>query len=112
MLKARSFFGGRTLGARRQFQSTISAMAMAAFRPGWTNRTRCRATKRDGTPCGRLAMTRYGLSVCGAHGGYAAASVAEAAVTLITRYGTPGTRPGAIEPRYTRRYAALRATRR
>ena len=21
--------------------------------------------KRDGTPCGRLAMTRYGLSVCG-----------------------------------------------
>ena len=85
-----------------------AAMAMAAFRPGWTNRTRCRATKRDGTPCGRLAMTRYGLSVCGAHGGYAAASVAEAAVTLIT----PGTRPGAIEPRYTRRYAALRATRR
>jgi hypothetical protein len=30
--------------------------------------------KRDGTPCGRLAMTKYGLAVCGAHGGYAAAA--------------------------------------
>lgn len=31
------------------------------------------AIKRDGTPHGRLAMARYGLSVCCAHGGYAAA---------------------------------------
>jgi len=51
-----------------------TAMRMAGFKKGWTNRRRCKATKRDGTPCGRLAMTRYGLSICGAHGGYAAAA--------------------------------------
>ena len=39
---------------------------MAGFKKGWTNRTRCKATKRNGQPCGRLAMTRYGLKVCGA----------------------------------------------
>ena len=49
-----------------------AAMAQAAFKKGRTNRKRCKATKRDGTPCGMLAMTRYGLEVCGAHGGYAA----------------------------------------
>ena len=49
-------------------------MRMSAFKKGWTNRTRCRATKRNGQPCGRLAMTKYGLKVCGAHGGYAAAA--------------------------------------
>jgi hypothetical protein len=41
-----------------------AAMAMAAFRPGWTNRTRCRATNRDGSPCGRLAMTRCAATRC------------------------------------------------
>ena len=40
-----------------------AAMRMTAFKKGWTNRRRCKATKRDGTPCGRLAMTRYSLSV-------------------------------------------------
>src|SRR6476646_6959253 len=40
-----------------------AAMRMTAFEKGWTNRRRCKATKRDGTPCGRLAMTRYGVSV-------------------------------------------------
>jgi hypothetical protein len=48
------------------------AMLKAQFSKGRTNRRRCIATKRDGTPCGMLAMTRYGLWVCGAHGGYAA----------------------------------------
>ena len=43
-------------------------MAQARFKKGLTNRKRCKAKKRDGTPCGQLAMTRYGLSVCGAHG--------------------------------------------
>ena len=36
-------------------------MAQAAFKKGRTNRKRCKAMKRDGTPCGMLAMTRYGL---------------------------------------------------
>ena len=49
-------------------------MATAGFKKGWTNRIRCSAMKRDGQPCGRLAMTKYGLKVCGAHGGYAAAA--------------------------------------
>jgi hypothetical protein len=48
------------------------AMARAAFKKGQTNRKRCKAMKRDGTPCGMLAMTQYGLEVCGAHGGCAA----------------------------------------
>ena len=48
------------------------AMLKAQFTKGRTNRRQCIATKRDGTPCGMLAMTRHGLSVCGAHGGYAA----------------------------------------
>jgi hypothetical protein len=47
---------------------------MACFRKGWTNCNRCKATKRNGQPCGRLAMAKYGLAVCGAHGGYAAAA--------------------------------------
>jgi hypothetical protein len=37
-------------------------MRMAGFKKGWTNRRLCKATKRDGRLCGRLAMTRYGLS--------------------------------------------------
>jgi hypothetical protein len=49
-----------------------AAMAMNQFKKGRTNRLRCTATKRDGTPYGMLAMTRYRLRVCGAHGGYAA----------------------------------------
>ena len=40
---------------------------MARFKKGRTNRRRCKAIKCDGELCGRLAMTRYGLSVCGAH---------------------------------------------
>ena len=46
-----------------------AAMAMARFKPGWTGRTRCKALKRDGTHCGRLAMVRHGLTVCACHGG-------------------------------------------
>ena len=42
-----------------------AAMRMAGFKMGWVNRTRCTALKRDGTPFGRLAMTRYGVSACG-----------------------------------------------
>ena len=37
--------------------------------------------KRDGTPCGRLAMTRYGLAVCGVHGGYGVVAPEEMAQT-------------------------------
>lgn len=48
------------------------AMMQSAFKPGRTNRLRCTANKRDGTPCGMLAMTRHGLRVCSAHGGAAA----------------------------------------
>ena len=44
------------------------AMLKAQFSKGRTNRRRCIAAKRDGTPCGMLAMTRHGLLVCGAHG--------------------------------------------
>jgi hypothetical protein len=48
------------------------AMMKSAFKKGRTNRLRCTATKRDGTPCGMLAMTSHRLMVCSAHGGAAA----------------------------------------
>ena len=48
------------------------AMMKAQFSKGRTNRIRCTAIKRDGSECGMLAMTKYRLFVCGAHGGYAA----------------------------------------
>ena len=48
------------------------AMMKCQFTKGRTNRMRCMAIKRDGTPCSMLAMTKYRLWVCGAHGGYAA----------------------------------------
>jgi hypothetical protein len=41
------------------------AMRRPGFKKGWTNRTRCWATKRDGTSCRRLAMTSAGVFVCG-----------------------------------------------
>ena len=34
---------------------------MAAFKKGWTNRRRCKATKRDGAPCGH--DTRWSVGV-------------------------------------------------
>jgi hypothetical protein len=49
-----------------------NAMMKSAFKKGRTNRLRCTATKRDGTPCGMLAMTSHRLMVCSAHGGAAA----------------------------------------
>jgi len=61
-----------------------AAMAKAAIKKGRTNRKRC-ATKRDGTPCGMLAMTRYGQSVCGAHGGYAAVARMKVRKTMLRR---------------------------
>jgi hypothetical protein len=64
-----------------------AARRMTEFKEGRVNRPRCTATKRDGTPCGMLAMTRHGLSVCGAHGGYAA--VARRKVRVVMRRCDP-----------------------
>jgi hypothetical protein len=61
------------------------AMLKAQFNKGRTNRRRCIATKRDGTPCGMLAMTRYGLWVCGAHGGYAAVARMKVRKAMLRR---------------------------
>jgi hypothetical protein len=46
----------------------LEAAKLAAFRPGRPGYRVCHATKRDGTPCGRLALRD--MKVCGAHGGY------------------------------------------
>ena len=51
-----------------------AAMKRAGFKRGWVNRTRCRADKRDGTACTRLAMTSVGSFYCGCHGAYASAT--------------------------------------
>jgi hypothetical protein len=41
--------------------------ATAYFKPGWSGLTLCGATKRDGTPCGRLPVK--GSTACYVHGG-------------------------------------------
>jgi hypothetical protein len=45
----------------------LAAAKLAAFKPGRPGYRLCRATKRDGTPCGRLALREF--AVCEAHGG-------------------------------------------
>jgi hypothetical protein len=45
----------------------LEAAKIAAFRPGRPGYRLCNATKRDGTPCGRLALRDF--AVCEAHGG-------------------------------------------
>lgn len=45
-------------------------MRLRQFKPGFPGHQKCTAMKRDGTPCGKIALS--GLKVCGAHGGYAA----------------------------------------
>ena len=62
-----------------------AAMVKAAIKKGRTNRKRCAAAKRDGARCGMLAMTRYGLSVCGAHGGYAAVARMKVRKAMLRR---------------------------
>jgi hypothetical protein len=46
----------------------LEAAKLVGFTPGRTNRRICNATKKDGTPCGMLALSD--MKVCGAHGGF------------------------------------------
>jgi hypothetical protein len=46
----------------------LEAGTRNAFRPGRPGYRICSAIKRDGNPCGMLAL--QGLKVCGVHGGY------------------------------------------
>jgi hypothetical protein len=46
----------------------LAAAKIAAFKPGRPGYRTCAALKRDGTPCGRLALRE--LKVCEAHGGF------------------------------------------
>ena len=46
----------------------LAAAKESAILPGRTNRRICTAMKRDGTPCGMLALRD--VNVCGAHGGW------------------------------------------
>ena len=46
----------------------LEAAKHAGFKPGRPGYRICSATKRDGSPCGRLALK--GLKVCEAHGGF------------------------------------------
>jgi hypothetical protein len=48
----------------------LEAAKKVRFKPGRPGYRICSATKRDGTPCGRLALRD--LSVCEAHGGFLA----------------------------------------
>jgi hypothetical protein len=46
----------------------LEAAKHAGFKPGRPGYRVCRATKRDGSPCGNLALKE--LPVCGVHGGF------------------------------------------
>jgi hypothetical protein len=46
----------------------LEAAKRTAIKPGFVNRRICHAIKRDGAPCGNLALS--GLAVCGPHGGF------------------------------------------
>jgi hypothetical protein len=46
----------------------VEAGKRHAFKPGRPGYRICSAVKRDGAPCGNLALG--GLTVCGAHGGF------------------------------------------
>jgi hypothetical protein len=68
----------------------LEAAKRVRFKPGRPGYRVCSATKRDGRPCGNLALK--GLKVCGAHGGFSVLA-----------------RQGKLQP--TGRTAALKATR-
>jgi hypothetical protein len=46
----------------------LEAAKVAGFKPGRPGYKICRALKRDGNPCGNLALKA--LTVCGPHGGF------------------------------------------
>jgi hypothetical protein len=55
-------------GAKTASPEFLAAAKLAAFKPGRPGYRVCSARKRDGTPCGRLALRE--LDVCEAHGGF------------------------------------------
>ena len=61
--RTRSWGGRKTAPA-----AFLEAAKQTQFKPGRPSHRICTATKRDGRPCGNLALTD--LNVCGAHGGY------------------------------------------
>jgi hypothetical protein len=55
-------------GCKTAPRAFLEAAKLAGFKPGRPGYRICNATKRDGSPCGRLAMRD--LKVCEAHGGF------------------------------------------
>ena len=62
--KRRKLYGGR----KTAHAAFLEAAKKTQFRPGRPGCRICSATKRDGSPCGRLALKE--LRVCEAHGGF------------------------------------------
>jgi hypothetical protein len=77
-------------GCKTAAPAFLEAAKRVGFKPGRPGYRVCSATKRDGRPCGNLALK--GLKVCGAHGGFSVLA-----------------RQGKLQP--SGRTAALRATR-
>jgi hypothetical protein len=57
-------------GRKTAPEAFLASARLMAFKPGRPGYRVCSSLKRDGTPCGRLAMR--GLKVCEAHGGFQA----------------------------------------
>jgi hypothetical protein len=54
-------------GCKRASPQFLAAAKVAGFKPGRPGYRICNAIKRDGSPCGRLAMREF--ATCEAHGG-------------------------------------------
>ena len=62
--KRRNFYGGRTTAPA----AFLEAAKKTQFKPGRPGCRLCCALRRDGRPCGRLALKEF--RVCEAHGGF------------------------------------------
>jgi hypothetical protein len=80
----------RYAGCKTAPPAFLEAAKRVGFKPGRPGYRVCSATKRNGRPCGNLALK--GLKVCGAHGGFSVLA-----------------RQGKLQP--SGRTAAFRATR-
>jgi hypothetical protein len=63
MIRRVNHFGGQTVAP----PAFLAMREKVCFKPGRPGYRVCSATKRDGKPCGMLALK--GMSVCAAHGG-------------------------------------------
>ena len=83
----------------------LEAAKATWFKKGYEGARVCSAAKRNGEPCGRLAMR--GLKVCGAHGGWSVCARRGILVKTGKKQAIQAQRAAAIEGRSDAAPAAL-----